>query len=136
MLLYLFKQRLNMLVEIETDSEWNIILVYRIVWKQWTDIVFCVQTYFFISDIGAGSVNKIVAVEIAFGFLFDFISVFVFKFKNLFRLNIGSEITTQTYAETFVGAENGLVVFLGFFGKIEFEMRRHNQIHIAKTGIF
>lgn len=78
MLSWEYKQRLNMLVEIETESEGNVVLLDFVVSEEWTQIVFDIQTRCFITDIGACSVDKIVDVEIAFGFLSDIVAVFVF----------------------------------------------------------
>ena len=67
-----------MLVEIETESEGNVVLLDGIVSEEWTQIVFDIQTRCLITDIGACSVNKIIDVEIAFCFLSDIIAIFVF----------------------------------------------------------
>lgn len=72
-----------MLVEIETDAEGNVVLVYGIVAKQRTQVILGVQRNFFVTDVGAGSVDEIIDVEITFGFLPYLIAVFIFELKDL-----------------------------------------------------
>ena len=121
------------LVEIETDTERDVVLVDGIVFEQRADVVFGVQRNFLVTDVGTRAVDEIVDIEVAFGFLFDFIAVFVFEFEDLFRLDIRSEITAETDAETFVCIENHFVVFHPFFGEIEFEVRRDYDVDIPET---